>query len=122
MRNRAKCRLCNDIIESIHSGDYVSCKCGEISIDGGNMHYKVAAKDFKNFLRIDDEGKEVEVTVEDETATVIEPVTKEDLIQMLDEMCKRFESLPVDALYAPVTHADFSSLLILLTAILRAEK
>lgn len=33
--NRAKCLLCNDIITSKHSHDYVTCKCGNLSIDGG---------------------------------------------------------------------------------------
>ena len=61
MKNRAKCRLCGDILESFHETDYVKCSCEEISIYGGRQSYKAAAKDFKNFLRIDDEGNEIEV-------------------------------------------------------------
>ena len=29
------CLKCNDLIESKHERDYVSCKCGLIAIDGG---------------------------------------------------------------------------------------
>lgn len=44
-----------------------------------------------------------------------------ELIEMLEEMSNRIESLPQEALYAPITHADFCSLLLLLSAILRAD-
>lgn len=33
--NKAKCRKCEDIIESKHVHDFVTCKCGAISVDGG---------------------------------------------------------------------------------------
>lgn len=36
--NRAKCLLCGDIVTSKHSHDYVTCKCGNLSIDGGNEY------------------------------------------------------------------------------------
>ena len=55
MRNIAKCKLCSSIIESKHRHDYVSCLCGEISIDGGNDYHKCFAKDWRNFVRVDDE-------------------------------------------------------------------
>ncbi|WP_435886896.1 DUF7695 domain-containing protein [Streptomyces anulatus] len=35
LRNRARCRKCDDIIESLHRHDFRSCKCGAISVDGG---------------------------------------------------------------------------------------
>lgn len=34
-RNIAKCRQCGDVIESKHRHDFVSCRCGAISLDGG---------------------------------------------------------------------------------------
>ena len=55
MKNRAKCKLCNSIIESFHRHDYVTCACGEIAVDGGLDYFKVIARDYANFLRIDDE-------------------------------------------------------------------
>lgn len=34
--NRARCRICKDVIESIHRHDFVTCKGGHIFIDGGS--------------------------------------------------------------------------------------
>lgn len=34
-KNRAKCRLCGEVIESISTHDFKTCSCGEISVDGG---------------------------------------------------------------------------------------
>lgn len=47
--------------------------------------------------------------------------TKQEMLDMLDEMIKRIEDLPQQALYTPITHADFCSLLLLLSGILRAS-
>lgn len=63
MRNRAKCKLCSDILESFHRYDYVSCRCGEISIDGGQDLFRCASKDWNNFLRVDDNGNEITIKV-----------------------------------------------------------
>jgi hypothetical protein len=54
MRNRAKCKGCGEIIESFHRDDYVTCTCGEIAGDGGKDYYGAAAKNWNNFLRVDD--------------------------------------------------------------------
>ncbi len=123
MKNRAKCKLCESIIESFHSTDYVSCKCGEISVDGGEA-LRCFANDFNNFLRIDDDGNEVIVLIKDHgsNAEVI-PVTitkKQDLIKELEEMIKSIEKLPRHAMDSPITHADFCSLMMLLSAIFKA--
>ena len=61
MKNRAKCTLCNSIIESFHPTDHVICKCGEIELNGGDAMY-AKANDFKNFVRVDDRGNEVVVS------------------------------------------------------------
>lgn len=49
VRNSAQCRLCNDEIESKHIHDFVSCKCGAISLDGGH-DYICRIGDPKNFI------------------------------------------------------------------------
>lgn len=33
--NKARCKKCNDIIESRYVHEFVTCKCGSISVDGG---------------------------------------------------------------------------------------
>jgi len=35
VRNAVRCLKCDDIIESKFRHDFVTCKCGSISVDGG---------------------------------------------------------------------------------------
>lgn len=35
-RNAAKCKGCLDIVESTHRHDFVTCSCGNLSVDGGH--------------------------------------------------------------------------------------
>jgi len=122
MRNRAKCKLCESIIESFANIDLVSCKCGEISIAGGENKYECFANDFSNFLRVDDEGNEIIVMFkEKEAERPREKTSKQDLLAWLDEMIKRYDDLPEHAMYAPITHSDFISLLLLMSAFLKVE-
>lgn len=104
----------------------VSCKCGEISIDGGVDYLGSSAKnDYKNFLRIDDQGNEQEVTLQEKDSPLSErkpkKASKAECLEMLNEMTKRMEDLPQHAMYAPVTHADQLSLLLLIGSIFEAE-
>ncbi len=39
-KNMIKCNLCGDIIISTYRHDFVSCKCGCCSVDGGNDYLK----------------------------------------------------------------------------------
>lgn len=34
-KNKAKCKKCGDIIESTYRHNFVTCKCGSVSVDGG---------------------------------------------------------------------------------------
>jgi hypothetical protein len=45
--NKAQCLKCKQIIESKHRHDYVTCKCGSVSVDGGKDYLKRSAKDMK---------------------------------------------------------------------------
>ena len=65
MRNRAKCKKCESIIESFHRHDYVKCTCGSIAVDGGQDYFKCVADDWVNFIRIDDNDKEIMPTIKD---------------------------------------------------------
>ena len=44
-RNRAKCLLCGDIIESTHVHDFVTCGCGNLSVDGGKEYRRRLFRD-----------------------------------------------------------------------------
>lgn len=126
MRNRAKCKLCGDIIESFHRNDYVSCSCQEISIDGGQHLFRCAAKSFENFLRVDDVGNERAIKFEEksEEEYLSEPIrkpTKAEMIEMLEEMIANIEKLPANAMSAPITHYDWVSSLLLIASILKAD-
>lgn len=124
MRNVAKCRLCGSVIESFYADDFVSCKCDEISVDGG-AKMKCFAKNWNNFMRIDDEGNEIVVKIEGEDEHV-KPLynskpTYEDLLSELDIMIENIDKLPNHAKIQPINHYDFGSLLLLLSSILRTR-
>lgn len=38
--NKAKCRKCNDIIESKFRHDFLFCSCGSIFVDGGKDYLR----------------------------------------------------------------------------------
>lgn len=41
MGKRIQCKKCKDIIESKHRHDFCKCRCGAISIDGGNNYTRI---------------------------------------------------------------------------------
>jgi hypothetical protein len=128
MRNRAKCKKCEDIIESFHQYDYVTCKCGEIAVDGGTSYFRCVAKNIENFLRIDDEGNDIiPKFIDAEEKANVKPLdiaakpNRTDRLVMLDEMIKSIEKLPVHAMSSYITHYDYYSLLLLLQSLLRDD-
>lgn len=116
VRHRAKCRLCSSIIESYHLTDRVTCECGEISVDGGPEKLKCYAGDWKNFLRVDDQGNEIEITVKDK-----DKPSKEELIGMIDVMIDRIDQMPDYAKDEPLNHYDFLSLLFLVRELFKVS-
>lgn len=56
--NRCKCRQCNEIIESRHRHDFVSCSCGAIFTDGGLSYIRRGAKDFKDIIDLSETYEE----------------------------------------------------------------
>jgi hypothetical protein len=128
MRNRAKCKLCGDILESFHVHDYVTCKCGEIGIDGGLQYAKCSARDWKNFIRIDDNGHEI-IPVVKESADAIEQertetppaLSRKEKIEMLERMIKYDGELPLDQQRASASSYDLYSYMMLVLAILKDE-
>jgi len=125
MKNRAKCKLCQSIIESFYETDYVECKCCNISVSGG-LRMECAAIDWTNFIRVDDQGNEIIPKVIEKAKEDVkqlyneEKPSKEKLLEMLDEMIKSYENLPDNAKYSPVNHYDMLSVLLLVSSILRS--
>ena len=111
MRNRAKCKVCESIIESLTSKDDVTCKCGQISVSGGER-VLCAALNWDNFLRIDDNDNEIKPKVIDKP----EP-TLSELIDELDDLIQRIDDMPQQAMIVSINHYDYQSLLILLSSI-----
>ncbi|RPI84527.1 MAG: hypothetical protein EHM34_03480 [Nitrosopumilales archaeon] len=127
MRNRAKCKLCGEILESFALIDYVSCKCGEIAINGGDMKYETFAKDYSNFLRVDDEGNEIVVEVKElgkikELSNEVSKPSRSDLISILDEMIASYENLPPAAGLTHVTQNDLHATLLIISQIFKAQQ
>ena len=127
MRNRAKCKLCGDVIESFHSTDHVQCSCGEIDVFGGDA-LRCAAKNFSNFIRVDDKGNEIVPIIKNSPDDPVSaniypqhPLSKADLHLELEQIITRYDSLPRHVLDSPVSHTDLLSVLLLLQAILRAD-
>ncbi len=61
IRNSARCLRCGDHIESKHVHDFVTCKCGAISVDGGKEYFKRSAEDLgliEDTSIVDDVGGE----------------------------------------------------------------
>lgn len=58
LRNSIKCNHCNDEIESIHCHNFVTCKCGKVSVDGGSDYHRVLFSDISDFIdtSIEDDG------------------------------------------------------------------
>lgn len=129
MRNRAKCKLCQSIIESFLPDEIIYCKCGEIAVcDGAAM--RCVFSDASNFLRVDDLGNQIVVRYkkeaterqsDDKPEQEYKPPTRGDLIGMLDEMIKNFENLPDHAKLSPITHYDLISLMLIISNILKRE-
>ena len=44
IRNAIRCNICGDEIESKHRHDFVTCKCGDCSVDGGHATSAAASR------------------------------------------------------------------------------
>jgi len=68
--NQAKCRSCGDVIFSASVHDYVSCKCGKITVDGGNAYLRHGWNTPANFI-------DMSLTMNEEDFKAILAYTKE---------------------------------------------
>lgn len=124
MKNRAKCKICKDIIESFHRDDLIFCKCGEIYVDGG-LQLICGANEWENFLRIDDEGNEIIVKVKEKAISEEKPTqekekpTRKELLGMLDTMLQKIEEMPQKSMSTYVNHYDLYSFMLLVSSVLK---
>lgn len=61
IRNRAQCLICGQIIESMYTHDFVTCKCGALSVDGGHSYIRrafIRPEDFEELSELEKEDKE----------------------------------------------------------------
>lgn len=68
IRNSVQCLKCADIIESKHRHDYVTCSCGNVSVDGGKDYLKRSFKTVDSWidLSIYEEEPTYKVTAKEE--------------------------------------------------------
>lgn len=118
-RNRAKCKNCQEIIEVIDNKGYVECSCKEIGI-GADLY--VAARDWNNFLRLEEDDQEKDVQYQDKNKKDPEdnpkPFTKQELLDELKKTAEIYANVPPQI---PVMHHDISVLLTLLFSIFKAD-
>jgi len=50
--NAARCKICGEYIRSKNRHDFVSCGCGNVSVDGGSWYAKRAFHDNTQFENI----------------------------------------------------------------------
>lgn len=132
MRNRAKCKLCNSIIESLIDSDAMECACGQISVYGGPELF-CSAVNWVNFVRVDDDNNEIVVKVEypgkEPQSIPIEtpedgvklPMTRKDMLGIVEDQIMNLNNLPGHAMQTPLTHYDYQSLLMMFASFLRLE-
>ena len=50
--NKAQCLLCKQILISASRHDFNTCKCGNLSVDGGQDYLKRSAGDFTTIVEL----------------------------------------------------------------------
>lgn len=58
IKNQAMCKTCGDIIESKTCHDFVTCSCGNLSIDGGKDYIRRSAKPGAKWIEMSIEGED----------------------------------------------------------------
>jgi tRNA(Ile2) C34 agmatinyltransferase TiaS len=59
LRNAARCKKCGETIESKSRHDFVTCKCGAISVDGGREYLRRVGniEDMEDLSEVADETR-----------------------------------------------------------------
>lgn len=149
MRNRAKCALCGDVIESvmenspterkkgdlieIRCSDYVECKCGEIAVFDGPAMGCASKNGYRNFLRLKEDGTEIPVKYHEkehnsQNDAMVDNTqehdfqaqrSREELLQELIEIVSYNFKLPPHEYQAPLRVCDFVSVMVRVIEVLK---
>jgi len=117
MTYRAKCQLCNSIMD-YRNDDIIMCKCGEVILDGKQRKI-VCATDDKNFVEVDDQGNIIVLSPVD--IPIRQKPSRNDLIEELDSLIKYYEDLPAQAMTSHITHYDLLSVMMIIKSIFQSE-
>lgn len=130
--NRAKCALCNDIVQSCFSYDEAVCICGEVHVKGGELQgFKASSGNWANILVVDDVGNRICTDKDDGNgdneegarsempSQAVLGVTKEELIDAFADNLASIEKLPNHVLDSFVTTRDFLNCMLIIVNILR---
>ena len=63
IKNAIQCKLCGEIIESTDRHQYVTCKCGACTVDGGHAYLRRCFKDKSCYV---DLSETIELSAEEE--------------------------------------------------------
>lgn len=123
MINRAKCKLCEEIIEIDGKLAWQVCKCGEIRISTREERITAICKHEGNLLSVDDEGNEILVEpidkITDEIA--ITERNKKEMLKVLDGWIENIEKLPPEAMSTYISHYDLLSALMIISAVFKSK-
>ena len=62
LRNRARCLICDDIIESKYRNNFVTCSCGNLSVDGGTDYIRRGFRNGRNsFKNMNEYGEKIDL-------------------------------------------------------------
>ncbi len=64
--NKAQCLLCKDIIESKYRHDFVTCSCGNLSVDGGKDYIKRSVENTNGWVDLSTTEDEVKEKIEED--------------------------------------------------------
>lgn len=124
MTTKAKCKLCQDIIQIGQEDGYVKCSCGEIGLhrdQGTNSYY---ARDWDNFFFVDDKGNEIIPTIKkmQDTERTNVVMNRQQMLEMLDKFVSDIEALPPLAMQTYINHYDYLNLLTLIRALFKDKE
>ena len=83
-RNRAKCLICKDILESKTVHDFQTCKCGNLSVDGGNEYLKRSAINFIEYKELSD----VKILDSSDITNKVQKIHKKSKVRKNDKRSK----------------------------------